>query len=318
MEYIEETFEAPTPTEAYELAKIAYQNRVKLVGAKQKIDRDGKLTSQITVKVPAQISQKSAVDFVYNLLIKRGLDKEWLLNEIKLAPVEYLSDEKMLLNHLIAELDKSIFIKREELDRKKVLMVVGTTGVGKSTNLVKLAGRYSYMLEKELKVAILNLDTYKVGAYEQLEIFANTLLIDYFAIESVEDLKKRLDRLRDYDIILADTAGISTKDLDRLIKQIEFIKELKDFELDIELVIPAYMRYKDIIEVYDYFSFLDISGVIITKIDETSSIGDLVSFLAKTNLPVSYLSFGQNIPNDLTKASKSAILDYFVGDKFNA
>ncbi len=318
MEYIEEIFEAKTPTEAYELAKIAYQNRVKLISAKQKLDSDGRLISQIKIKVPIDSEKNKAVDFVYNLLLKRGLDRDWLLEQLRVAPFEYFGSEKMLLNYIIQKLDTNIYIKEETLEKKRVLMLVGTTGVGKSTTLVKLAGRYSYMLEQELKVAILNLDTYKVGAYEQLEIFANTLLIDYFAIDSVDDLKKRLDKLKDYDLILADTAGVSTKDLDRFIKQIEFIKELKDFKLDIELVVPAYLRYRDIAEIYDYFSFLDISGVIITKMDETNTIGDLVSFLAKTNIPVSYLCFGQKIPDDLTKASKSAILDFFVGDRFNA
>jgi flagellar biosynthesis protein FlhF len=327
MEYIEETFEAPTPKEAFELAKSVYKDRdLKLVRAKHKLDSQGKLISQITIKVPlSKVSSlqnidtdNKKVDFVLNLLAKRGLDREWLKDRLNFADGAILSDEKKILNYIIEELDRNIYIKKENFSKKRLKMLIGTTGVGKTTTLVKLAARYAYMLETEYKVAILNLDTYKAGAGQQLEIFSNTLLLDYFSAESPQELKKVLEKVDDFDIVLADSAGISPKDTERLIRHIEFIKEIKDRELELELVIPANFKYEDILEIYEYFSFLDISSIIITKLDETTAIGDLVTFLAKSNLPVSYLSFGQKIPDDLALASKNTILDCFVGDNFSA
>ncbi len=322
IEYIEETFEAPTPQKAFELAKRVYNDRdIKLVSAKQKLDESGKLVSEIVIKVPLKdLDPKRAkkADFILNLLRKRGLDTNWLKEKISIAEDEVLSSEKEALNYIISELDKSIYIKKEHFENKKLKMLIGTTGVGKTTTLVKLAARYAYMLEKEYKVAIINLDTYKVGAKEQLEIFSNTLLLDYFAVNTPKELREVLQKVKDFDIVLADSAGISPKDTERLIKHIEFIKEIKDRELELDLVIPAYFKYNDIVKIYEYFSFLDISSLIITKLDETSSIGDLMSFLVKSNMPVSYLGFGQKIPDDLMVASKKTILDCFVGDSFSA
>jgi len=173
------------------------------------------------------------------------------------------------------------------------------------------------MLKKEYRVAILNLDSFRVGADEQLKIFANTLLIDYYSVSTKREFLIAMNRLRYHDIIVVDSAGISLRNTDRLIKNIEFIKNIKSKILEVELVMPASFKYEDIQEIYNYFSFFNLSSLIITKLDETSSIGNLVTFLMKSSIPVSYLSFGQKVPDDILVASKRDILDYFVWDKSN-
>ncbi len=327
---IEETFEAPTPEEAFLLAKKKYGSfDLKLLKAKQIIDKSGNLVSQITVEVPslkffAQMKEdddtlEHKISLITNLLTNKGLSREWIESEIsKIKDREVLADERALLTQLISSIDKNIETKEESLEQKKVVMLIGTTGVGKTTTVAKLAARYAYMLEKEYKVAILNLDSFRAGAYEQLKVFANTLLLDYFLVSDSNEFLSVMERLDSYDVILVDTAGISPRDTDRLIKSIKFLKSIKNRVLEVELVVSASFKYEDIQEIYDYFSFLNLSSLIITKLDETNSIGNLITFLMKSKIPVSYLSFGQRVPDDILVASKSEILDYFVGDKFDA
>jgi flagellar biosynthesis protein FlhF len=321
--FIEESFEAPTPKEAFELAKRIYKDRdFSLVRAKHKIDGSGKMVSEITLRISTKNGDRESseeIESISKLLTRRGLNRNWVIDRLKRVDDESIFEsERSILTYIIEELEKNIYIKRERFYKKKAMVLIGTTGVGKTTTLAKLATRFAYMLDKDYKVAILNLDTYKAGAYEQLKSYANTLLLDYYSISSAKKLEKILTKLVDFDIILADSAGISPKDTDRLIRQIEFLKSMRNRELEVELVIPATFKYDDIVEIYEYFSFLDLSGIIITKLDETNSIGNLITFLTQTSMPVSYLCFGQRIPDDLLVASKGTILDYFVGDNLDA
>jgi len=232
--FIEETFEASNPKEAFELAKRLYKDKkFELVRAKHKIDESGKVVSEITLKVfnktlDGGLKESKVVEFVSKLLIKKGLDRDWLLNLLSQADDKsILKSEKSILTYVMAELEKNIYIKKERLNKKRVLILIGTTGVGKTTTLAKLAARFAYMLDKEYRVAILNLDNYRAGAYEQLKIFADTLLLDYYSIPSTDEFQYALERLKNFDVVLVDSAGISPKDTDRLIKQIEFLKSIR-------------------------------------------------------------------------------------------
>ncbi|ADV46596.1 AAA family ATPase [Nitratifractor salsuginis] len=349
---VEETFEAPTPKEAYALAKAKYPHleRLELLQARQREDRDGKLSAEITVAVPEEAyleslgmseeeelireiqelqdqmhrmkaaaglttAEDEKVQKVLSLLESKGLRREWL--EAHLEPVlgtPVAADEALLLSYLLEEIDEGLEVVPEELSTPRVMMMVGPTGVGKTTTIAKLAARYSYLLDREYKVALINLDTWRAGAYEQLDNFARILHLEHRRAERIEEFAQHLDALKDYDVVLVDTAGISPYDTDRLIKTIEFLKSVQNREITTSLVISATAKYEDIREIYEHFNFIRVDNAIVTKFDETQRVGDLIAFLTEKHLPVSYISTGQKVPDDLLPASKERILEAFTGE----
>ena len=137
---------------------------------------------------------------------------------------------------------------------------------------------------------------------------------DYYEDLTGARFTEILDELENFDIVLVDTAGISPYDTDRLIKTIEFLKSVRDREISTQLVVAATAKYEDIREIYEHFSFINIESVIVTKFDETNRVGDLIAFLTEKHLPVSYLSTGQRVPDDLEPAAKERILEQFLGE----
>jgi len=349
---VEETFEAPNPKAAFALAKEKYGHfsDLKLLRARQIKGRDGKLVAEITVAVPredylasigvdeeeelldevAQLRRRldrmreaagikvpslAAVEKVVTLLESKGLRREWLLQRLEpMLGTGVAEDEQLLLSYLLEEIDEGLEIREEDLSRSQVMMMVGPTGVGKTTTIAKLAARYSYMLDRDYRVALINLDTWRAGAYEQLDNFAKILHLEHHQAQDVDAFARLLDRLEDFDVILVDTAGISPHDTERLIQTIEFLKSVREREISTNLVVSATAKYEDIKEIYEHFSFINVESVIVTKFDETRRVGDLIAFLTEKHLPVSYLSMGQKVPEDLLPAEKERILGQFAGE----
>ncbi len=351
---VEETFVAPNPREAFELAREKYGHfsKLKLLKAIQIKNDEEKLVSQITVSVSSndflnsigydeekelakeihvlkeQISTmkqlvvpedtvevQPVLNAVKAVMLQKGLSEIWLdamLEEVSKGAVA--EDEQLLLSYILDEIDERLMVKPEILSGQKIMMLIGSTGVGKTTTIAKLAARYALLLEKPLKVALVNLDTFRVGAYEQLEHYASQMQITHVKVEKVEAFPKVLHDLKGYDVILVDTAGISPYDTGKLIKTIEFLKNTGDHKIETSLVVSATAKRDDIMDIYEHFSFLEIESVILTKFDETKKVGELFSFLIEKQIPVSYISNGQHVPDDLKVASKEKLMDRFVSE----
>ncbi len=143
-------------------------------------------------------------------------------------------------------------------------MFVGPTGVGKTTTIAKLAARYSYINDKRSKVGIITLDTYRIGAVEQLFQYAKMMRLPIEDVVDPEDFNGALNSLSHCDVILIDTVGSSQYDNTKLSKLNEFIKR-SSFDIDVNLVLSAGVKLEDLRDIYNNFSFLDIDTLIFTK-----------------------------------------------------
>jgi len=280
----------------------------------------GELKAQLEVMKEGVFSDirenDSVISEVKALFMKKGISEKWLDEMFNsLIGTSLIEDKELLASYLIEEIDAALKVKKEEFgDALKVMMLVGPTGVGKTTTIAKLAARYAYLMDKPYKVALLNLDSYKVGAIEQLEHYADIMQIEHIAVSSVEDFQENLEKLQQYDVVLVDTAGMSPYDTKKFIKTVEFVNSETALQIEVDLVLSATVKYEDMEDIYKNFSFLNLDSVIISKFDETKHFGTLLNFMLLYKLPMSYFSVGQEVPDDLLLANKEYLLEHFIGD----
>jgi flagellar biosynthesis protein FlhF len=186
---------------------------------------------------------------------------------------------------------------------KKYVNVIGPTGVGKTTTLAKIAA--DCILNHKKKVAFITTDTYRIGAIEQLKTYAQILNVPVEVCYSLEDFQTAKKKFTAYDVILIDTAGRNFRNK----KYIEDLHQVIDFNLELEsfLVLALTAKQKDMEDIYQQFSSIQINKFIFTKVDETSIYGSMMNMVEKFNIGVAYITTGQNVPDDMIPASPEAI-----------
>jgi flagellar biosynthesis protein FlhF len=184
----------------------------------------------------------------------------------------------------------------DSLDQGGVVALVGATGVGKTTTIAKLAARYALRHGRE-RVALVTTDSYRIAAHEQLRTYGRILGIPVRIANSHAELSEALKLLSDKDLILIDTAGMSQRDV-RLSEQFALLGEaapnLKTF-----LVLSTTTHRSGLGEVVKAFGKVKLDGCILTKLDETTSLGGALSTAVEHKLPVAYVSDGQRVPEDI-------------------
>jgi flagellar biosynthesis protein FlhF len=194
--------------------------------------------------------------------------------------------------------------------RLNVKAFVGPTGVGKTTNLFKIASEL--VINQKLNVAVISIDTFKVGAVQQARAYANILNIPFFAITDSKNLKKTLSNLLDVDAVLIDTVGRSHYDYWRLGEMKEILGASSDL-IDISLVISCNYKNSESIEIVNrYKTFFPINSIFFTKIDETYKPGILLNLPIRSEIPVSFISTGQRVPEDIRLLNPEKIADYLL------
>ncbi|WP_104749269.1 flagellar biosynthesis protein FlhF [Helicobacter cynogastricus] len=250
---------------------------------------------------------------IYRLAKNSGMHKmhldEIMRLSLELMPVKMRENSVTVKRYFREVLRKMIYCRHESLDPnyKKILMLVGPTGVGKTTTLAKLAARYSKLLDKKYKVGILTLDTYRIGAVEQLNWYAKKMKISIETVMDSEDFTKEMKALEYCDVVLIDTTGHSQRDK----KKIEALKKFTQngYKIDTTLVLSLTTKYEDLKDIYNAFSPLDIDSLIFTKLDESQGFGNLFSLVYESKKPISYLCIGQEVPMDLLVASNDYLVD---------
>jgi len=194
----------------------------------------------------------------------------------------------------------------------KIKAFVGPTGVGKTTNLFKIASEL--VINQNLKVAVISIDTFKVGAIQQARAYANILNIPFFAVTDSKNLKKTLSNISNIDIVLIDTVGRSHYDYWRLGEMKEILGGGNDL-IDISLVISCNYKNSEAVEIVNrYRTFFAINSIFFTKIDETYKPGILVNLPIKVDIPLSFISTGQRVPEDIRLLNPEKVANYLLGE----
>lgn len=201
----------------------------------------------------------------------------------------------------------------EALGGRKV-MLIGPTGVGKTTTIAKLAAIHS--LWKKKKVFLLTADTYRIAAVKQVETYSKILGIPMDVVDDPRHIGPVLEKTAGADLVLLDTAGRSQRDGAR----IEEMRALYlAFQPDaVHLVLAANMKYRDMLDVVKRMGVVPISRVIFTKTDETTTYGALLNILLDFDRPVSFITTGQNVPNDIEVASGMRLAEMLLGEERDA
>lgn len=198
--------------------------------------------------------------------------------------------------------------------KPKVIFFIGPTGVGKTTTIAKIASKYKVEMNK--KVAFLTADTYRIAATEQLRVYANILDAPMSIIYSQEELNSAIDRVKDYDIVFVDTAGFSHKnesqrdDIKNLIQGMK-----KEYEKEVYLVLSATTKYKDLVEISDIYREISDYKLIFTKLDETTTFGNILNIKLHSGAELSYVTNGQNVPEDMEVFNTQKIVKQLLGGR---
>lgn len=241
-----------------------------------------------------------------------------IVNEIKEKLIETLDSEKQQSDAIVRNTIYNIlskYMKEPEpftfTKDKKVIIVIGPTGVGKTTTLAKLAA--NMVLTEKKKVGLITSDTYRIAAVEQLKTYSEIIGVPLSIIYTPAEILNAIENYNDKDLVLVDTAGRSHKDKYQLMELKTLIKSSINYE--VYLVISATTKFSDCIEIIKNYSFLDEYKLLFTKLDETSAFGVILNVAYITKKPISYITTGQSVPDDIEIADNSKIINCLLGDK---
>lgn len=259
----------------------------------------------------------SFVKMLYQTLLDNEVDEKYA-NQI-LDELEKVSNSGNNIDYILSHIYQKLVLKFGQpkpielvRGKPKIAFFVGPTGVGKTTTIAKIASRYK--VDEGKKAAFLTADTYRIAAAEQLRTYANILDMTLTIVYSPEEIKEAVEKMSDLDLILVDTAGFSHKNA----AQCEDIKNLiqgaaQACECEVYLVLSATTKYRDLQEICDiYRTFADYK-IIFTKLDETSCCGNLLNIHLYSGADLSYVTYGQNVPDDIEIFNTQKIVKKLLG-----
>jgi len=201
-------------------------------------------------------------------------------------------------------------IKTSTSTQSKVWAFLGTTGVGKTTTIAKIAA--NAVLRENQSVGVISLDTYRIGAIEQGRTYAKILNIPFVAAGTVDEFRSALDQLHHKDIILVDTVGRSPFN-SNIIDQLQ--NYFSGMSLCKFLLLPVAIRENEMERITKTFSRLGIDRVIFTKLDEAIMHGSIITHNLLYRIPLTYVTTGQRVPEDIEKADAAKIVALCLGDQ---
>lgn len=246
---------------------------------------------------PKKTEKKDLLGFLRKCPIK----EDYALNLCSKA--ESLDDVTYLMKHQLVVKDNS--------KNGRIIMLIGPTGVGKTTTIAKLSAR---ALKEGKKAGIINLDSYRIGASEQIRIYARIMGIPLYTASSPDTLRDGIARfLRNRDVIFIDTMGRNPKDE----AYIKFLADicLSDIPIELHLLMSANSDDEFMQETYRFYKKLPVSCIAFTKIDEAVRFGSLYNLLMTYRKPVAYLTTGQKVPDDIEFPSSENLSELILNKR---
>lgn len=278
----------------------------KILKLQQELDSMKKMLEQVINTVPQnkvetislfdaltenEVDSKIAEEIVTNIL-----DEAVLTNKDLPETVDFLAD------HFQQAMRPARGIEVGG-DQTKIVALIGATGVGKTTTIAKIAA--NFVLDKACSVALITADTYRISAVEQLKTYSDIIGVPLEIVYSPDELRVAIDKHRDKQLILIDTAGRSQHNE----FQLEELKCLLSVIPNIEkhLVLSATTKYKDAVDILRKFSICEPDKVLFTKVDETSTVGAIINLVYQYPITLSYITNGQSVPDDIVVADSKEL-----------
>lgn len=257
----------------------------------------------------------------FQLLYKMLLD-----NEIEETYVGQLVDEldgsvkpDMPIDYLLSVVYQKMVLKFGQIKTiqpaekgPKLIYFIGPTGVGKTTTIAKIASRFSVVEKK--KIVLLTADTYRIAAAEQLRTYANILEVPFRIIYTPQEIRTAIEDYAAYDYIFVDTSGHSQKNTDQRDDTLALLHAADgQAEKEVYLVVSATTKYRDLLNIADTYQKLTDFRLVFTKLDETQCQGNLFNLRLHTDAPMSYVTCGQNVPDDIGEFDAQKTVKLLLG-----
>ncbi len=261
-------------------------------------------------------SKPQGVDDLIVTLTERGIDAEAATTIARFAAQQMTERQRQdpqscftALSRTITDLVQTSGPLWRPGDEQKRVSLVGPTGVGKTTTIAKLAAEA--IMQSGARVALVTIDTFRIAAVEQLKVYGEIMGLPVEVVLSPEQLQEAFRRHRDKDLILIDTAGRSPRDSERIEELNEFLSAADGVENCLVLAAPTEERLQK--KALESFGRLGISRLIFTKLDETDRCGSLINLPIRSNLPLAYLTNGQQVPEDMFLAEPETVAAVVMG-----
>jgi flagellar biosynthesis protein FlhF len=228
--------------------------------------------------------------------------------------MEALDDRELVHARILEWIGESInFHQPRKGGSPEILILVGPTGVGKTTTIAKLAAMYGLdRNQKARDIRVLTIDNYRIGARQQIETYGQIMDIPVSFVESADDMKKYLALYQEADMIFVDTIGKSPRDFRKLGEMNELLS-LCGGKARVHLAVSATTKAADVAEILTQFEPFKYEAVVITKLDETMRVGNIISALAEREKTISFVTDGQRVPQDIERATPMRFLKNIEG-----
>ena len=261
------------------------------------------------------------VKMLYNVLLENEVQEKYI-NQV-LEDMDKVLRTSHSLDNLLSNVYQKMVLKlgtptkiMPGEKKPKVVFFIGPTGVGKTTTIAKIASKFK--VEEGKKVGLITADTYRMAAANQLQTYANILGVPlnviYSADELLDTVKKQSREFSDLDVILVDTIGFSHKNDDQRSDTKKLVNALGGvYDSEVYLVLSATTKYKDLIEIADSYMEFAKFNLIFTKLDETKCLGNIYNLKCYTGAPLSYITVGQNVPDDIEILNAQKLVKQLLG-----
>lgn len=278
--------------------------------------------SDIKQKMTTVMEERSIIRFpgksqeAYQRLINNDVTREIAEKIIKQivveAPPNILEDEAFVESRVIKHITSMIKTEALSLDdnKPKIVLLIGPTGVGKTTTLAKIAADFAF--EKHKNVSVITVDTYRIAAAEQLKTYTDILGIPLEVVYFPSEFKRAIDTHSSSDLILIDTAGRSQRNSIQMAELKTFISQA-GYRIENHLLLSSTTKFKELVDIVENFQRITFHKVIFTKIDEAVSFGPILSLACKIEQPIAYITTGQNVPEDIEQADAGKIAKMVFG-----